>query len=117
MAPDPARFAALLCDSCLEVKPGQQVSVRSTTHAAPLLLALEEALLEREAWPLVRPSLPGAWNRPCPDDKPDLGLVNSILRGAGGRLEARGSTSDGTTLTLTLPRAATSNYPAQVRLQ
>ena len=57
------------------------------------------------------------WNRPSPDDKPDLGLVNSILRGAGGRLEARGSTSDGTTLTLTLPRAATGNYPAQVRLQ
>jgi aminopeptidase len=60
MAPDPSRFAALLCDYCLEVQPGQQVSVRSTTHAAPLLLALEEALLEREAWPLVRAALPGA---------------------------------------------------------
>jgi aminopeptidase len=60
MGPDPARFAALLCDYCLEVQPGQQVAVRSTTHAAPLLLALEEALLEREAWPLTRPTLPGA---------------------------------------------------------
>jgi aminopeptidase len=60
MGPDPARFAALLCDYCLEVRPGQQVSVRSTTHAAPLLLALEEALLERDAWPLVRAALPGA---------------------------------------------------------
>jgi aminopeptidase len=60
MGPDPARFAALLCDYCLEVRAGQQVSVRSTTLAAPLLLALEEALLEREAWPLVRPALPGA---------------------------------------------------------
>src|SRR3954453_4422380 len=60
MGPDPARFAELLCDYCLEVRPGQQVSVRSTTLAAPLLLALEEALLEREAWPLVRASLPGA---------------------------------------------------------
>jgi aminopeptidase len=60
MAPDPARFAALLCDYCIEVRPGQQVSVRSSTHAAPLLLALEEALLEREAWPLVRAALPGA---------------------------------------------------------
>src|SRR5215217_6064234 len=60
MGPDPARFAELLCDYCLEVRPGQQVSVRSTTHAAPLLLALEEALLEREAWPLVRAALPDA---------------------------------------------------------
>jgi aminopeptidase len=57
---DPARFAALLCDYCLEVQASQQVSVRSTTLAAPLLLALDEALLEREAWPLVRASLPGA---------------------------------------------------------
>ena len=60
MAPDPARFAALLCDYCLEVQPGQQVVVRSTTLAAPLLLALQEELLTREAWPLVRAELPGA---------------------------------------------------------
>ncbi len=60
MTPDPARFAALLCDYCLEVEPGQQVAVRSTTLAAPLLLALQEALLEREAWPVIRAALPGA---------------------------------------------------------
>jgi len=60
MAPDPARFAALLCDYCLDVQPGQQVVVRSTTLAAPLLLALQEELLQREAWPLIRPELPGA---------------------------------------------------------
>jgi aminopeptidase len=60
MAPDPARFAALLCDYCLEVQAGQQVVVRSTTLAAPLLLALQEELLTREAWPLVRAELPGA---------------------------------------------------------
>ncbi len=59
MAPDPRRFAELIADYCLEVQPGQQVSVRSTTLAAPLLLALQEVLLEREAWPLIRPSLPG----------------------------------------------------------
>jgi aminopeptidase len=34
------------------------VVVRSTTLAAPLLLELQRALLEREAWPLLRPSLP-----------------------------------------------------------
>jgi aminopeptidase len=56
---DPDRFAALLCDYCVEARAGQQVVVRSTTLAAPLLLALQRALLEREAWPLLRPSLPG----------------------------------------------------------
>jgi aminopeptidase len=55
---EPAGFAALLCDYCLEVQPGQQVVVRSTTLASPLLLALQRALLEREAWPLLRVALP-----------------------------------------------------------
>jgi aminopeptidase len=60
MAPDPARFAALLCDYCLDVQPGQQVVVRSSTLASPLLLAIQEELLVREAWPLIRVELPGA---------------------------------------------------------
>jgi aminopeptidase len=34
--------------------------VRSTTLAAPLLLAVQRELLEREAWPLLRTELPGA---------------------------------------------------------
>jgi aminopeptidase len=55
----PAAFAALLCDYCLEVRPGQQVVVRSTTLAAPLVIALQRAVLEREAWPLLRVALPG----------------------------------------------------------
>jgi aminopeptidase len=41
------------------VQPGQQVLVSSTTHAAPLLLALQREVLEREAWPLLRTALPG----------------------------------------------------------
>ena len=57
--PDPAAFAALLCGYCLDVQPGQQVVVRSSTTAAPLLLALQRELLEREAWPLLRTELPG----------------------------------------------------------
>lgn len=57
--PDPAAFAVLLCGYCLDVQPGQQVVVRSTTLAAPLLLALQRELLEREAWPLLRTELPG----------------------------------------------------------
>jgi aminopeptidase len=55
---DPEAFATLLCDYCLGVATGQQVVVRSTTLAEPLLLALQRALLEREAWPLLRVSLP-----------------------------------------------------------
>jgi aminopeptidase len=57
--PDPAALAALLCDYCLAVERGQQVVVRSTVLASPLLLALQRAVLEREAWPLLRVSLPG----------------------------------------------------------
>jgi ATP-dependent DNA helicase RecG len=56
---DPAAFADLLAGYCLEVQPGQQVLVRSTTLAAPLLRALHRALLEREAWPLPRMELAG----------------------------------------------------------
>jgi aminopeptidase len=56
---DPDAFAALLCDYCLQAGPGEQILVRSTTLAAPVLLALQRALLEREAWPLLRTALPG----------------------------------------------------------
>jgi aminopeptidase len=62
--PDPAAFARLLCGYCLDAQPGQQVVVRSTTLAAPLLLAVQQELLERGAWPLLRTALPGqdeAW--------------------------------------------------------
>ena len=56
---DTERFAALLCDYCLDVQPGWQVLVRSTTLAAPLLRALHAAILARDAWPLLRAELPG----------------------------------------------------------
>jgi aminopeptidase len=56
---DPARFAELLCGYCLEVEEGQQVLVRSTSLAAPLLLELQRELLERGAWPFLRVELPG----------------------------------------------------------
>jgi len=59
MSIDPDRFAALLCGYCLDVQPGQQVVVRSTPLAAPLLRALQRSILEREAWPLLRLGLPG----------------------------------------------------------
>ncbi len=52
-------FAQLLTEYCLEVTPGQQVLVQSSSLAAPLLLALQREILERDAWPLIRASLPG----------------------------------------------------------
>jgi aminopeptidase len=55
---NPDRFAALLADYCLEVRAGQQILIRSTVLSAPLLLALQRAVLERDAWPLIRPALP-----------------------------------------------------------
>jgi aminopeptidase len=59
VTPDPARFADLLTDYCLEVRDGQQVLVRSTTLAAPLLSELQRAILARGGWPLLRVELPG----------------------------------------------------------
>jgi aminopeptidase len=57
---DPARFAHLLAGYCLDVQPGQEVLVRSTTLASPLLLECQRAILERDAWPLLRVEVPGA---------------------------------------------------------
>jgi aminopeptidase len=58
--PDPDAFAALICDWCLEVQPGQQVLVGATTLADAPARALHRALLERGAWPLLRLSPPWA---------------------------------------------------------
>jgi aminopeptidase len=56
---DPDAFAALICDWCLEVRPGQQVLVSSTTAAQAPVAALHRALLDRGAWPLLRLAVPG----------------------------------------------------------
>src|SRR6201990_401150 len=56
---DPAAFADLLAGYCLDVQPDQQVLVRSTTLAEPLLLELQRAILERDAWCFLRVELPG----------------------------------------------------------
>jgi aminopeptidase len=56
--PDPDAFAELLCDWCLEVSPGQQVLVGSTTLAEPILRAVHAAILQRGAWPGMRIALP-----------------------------------------------------------
>ena len=58
--PDPAAFADLLAGYCLEATEQQQILIRSTTLAAPLLLELQRALLHRGAFPLMRTELPEA---------------------------------------------------------
>ena len=58
MTPDPDRYAQLLCEWCLRPEPGDQVVVATTTLAAPAVLALQRALLERDAYPLLRVRLP-----------------------------------------------------------
>ena len=58
MVVEPDRFAALLCDWCLEVAPGDQILVTSTRLAEPLLDALHGAILDRDAWPVMRMTSP-----------------------------------------------------------
>ena len=55
---DADAFAALICDWCLEVVPGQQVMVATTTLAQEPAVALHAAILDRGAWPLLRLSPP-----------------------------------------------------------
>jgi aminopeptidase len=57
--PDPDAFAALICDWCLEVSPGQQVLIGSSTLAQDPVRALHRAVLARGAWPLLRLTPPG----------------------------------------------------------
>ena len=53
MIPDPDKFAALLCDWCTAVEPGDQVLIGLPLAAMPLVRSLHRALLEREAWPMI----------------------------------------------------------------
>jgi aminopeptidase len=52
--PDPDALAALLSDWCIAAQPGDQVLIGLALPALPLVRSLHRALLEREAWPLIR---------------------------------------------------------------
>lgn len=56
---DADAFAVLLADWCLDVQPGQQILIDTTTLAVEPALALHRAVLERDGWPLLRLSPPG----------------------------------------------------------
>jgi C4-dicarboxylate-specific signal transduction histidine kinase len=51
----------------------------------------------------------GSRTRASASEPPDLGLVASFLRAAGGRLDVKASKAAGTTLTLVLPKAIVHN--------
>jgi aminopeptidase len=51
---DPDAFAELLCDWCIDARERDQVLIAVGVHALPLVHALHRALLERDAWPLLR---------------------------------------------------------------
>jgi aminopeptidase len=52
------RWAELLCDYCFEIKPNQTLLVQTTTEALPLVRALHNALLKREAFPVLKLQYP-----------------------------------------------------------
>jgi aminopeptidase len=54
---DPERHAELLAGYCLDVQAGEQVVIGGGQAAAPLMVALQRAILARDAWPLLRVSL------------------------------------------------------------
>ncbi len=56
---DADAFAVLLADWCLGVQPQQQILIECGTLAQELAVALHRAVLEREAWPLLRLAPPG----------------------------------------------------------
>ena len=53
-----ARWADLLVDYCLGVKPGETILIGSEMEAWPLIAACYKAVLVRGAHPLVRPDFP-----------------------------------------------------------
>ena len=70
--PDPDAFAALLCDWCLDVHERDYVLVFTTPRAAPVVRALNRAMISRGAWPPgIRIAIPGLaedFYRLAPDD-------------------------------------------------
>jgi aminopeptidase len=54
---DPVRHAELLAGYCLDVQPGEQVVIAGGQAAAPLMVALQRAILTRDGWPLLRVGL------------------------------------------------------------
>ncbi len=52
------RWADLICDYCFEIKPGQTLLLQTTTDALPLVRNVHNALLKREAFPVLKLQYP-----------------------------------------------------------
>ena len=125
--PDPAAFAALICDWCLEVGPADRVLVNSSTLAEPLAIELNRAILERDGWPMVNlspPSLAGDlyrhgrerhFDEPSPIELALVGGIDKLVRieapantnelaAADPALVARAASARGPLLELTMSR-------------
>jgi aminopeptidase len=92
---DAERFAALLCDWCLEPAPGQQVLITTTTLALPLVRQLHREILARQAWPLLRlgpPWIAEAFYAQASDEQldsfPPLELIEAQQADASLRIDA-----------------------------
>lgn len=110
------RFAELQSHGTVNRRIDIRVRVRSSAE-----LAVEITDSGAGAVPEITPAyfdLPFRAEHPALEakDVPDLGLVDSILRGCGGRLDVRGSKADGTTLALLLPREQTLTPTARDRM-
>ncbi len=98
---DPARYASLICDWCLDVQPGQRVLVRTTTLGSDAGTALQRGVLERGGWPfvvlappehdrtLIRHTRPGQLEVPSPFD-----IALAETADAFVRIEAPADTHD-----------------------
>ena len=51
---DPDAFAVLIAEWCLDVQPGQQILIETSTLAEEAAVAVHRAVLERDGWPLLR---------------------------------------------------------------
>jgi aminopeptidase len=52
------KWAALLCDYCFEIKPGQSLMLDTSTNALDLVREVHNALLERGAFPVLKLTYP-----------------------------------------------------------
>jgi aminopeptidase len=52
------KWAALLCDYCLEIKAGQSLMIYTSTESLPLVREIHNALLMRDAFPILNLGYP-----------------------------------------------------------
>ncbi len=97
---DADAFAVLIADWCLEVQPGQQILIETTTLADQAAVALHRAVLERGGWPLLRlspPELEPDFYRHAHDRQLDevasIQLAELQAADASVRIQAPGSTN------------------------